>query len=75
MTDDLPATLQAAVLYFADLDRCRQLLKAVYWRPAKTEKKRQGALFSGLDCLPGQENLFETDGHEPTDDENPPVSP
>lgn len=31
MAEDIPETLQAAVLYFADLDRCRELLKTVKW--------------------------------------------
>lgn len=26
------------------------------------DKQRQTKLLSGLDCLPGQENLFDTDG-------------
>jgi hypothetical protein len=26
------------------------------------ENTRQRVLFSGMDCLPGQRNLFETDG-------------
>ena len=29
--DDVPATLQQAVLYFADLDRCREYMRAVKW--------------------------------------------
>lgn len=33
-------------------------------KPVKffTEKARQSVLFSGLDCLPGQQDLFPTDG-------------
>lgn len=29
--DDVPKTLQQAVLYFADLDRCRKFMRAVKW--------------------------------------------
>lgn len=29
--DQLPKTLQQAVLYFADLDRCRDFMRAVKW--------------------------------------------
>jgi hypothetical protein len=36
--------------------------KETPWQPPPTEKARQKALFSGLDCLPGQEDLFPTDG-------------
>lgn len=31
MTDDFPKTLQEAVLYFADLDRCRALVRDIRW--------------------------------------------
>ena len=27
-----------------------------------TERAKQRVLFAGLNCLPGQQNLFETDG-------------
>ncbi len=30
----------------------------------ETESTRQRVLFSGMDCLPGQRNLFETDGED-----------
>ena len=32
-----------------------------------TDRTRQQMLFSGLDCLPGQLDLFPTDGREPND--------
>jgi hypothetical protein len=32
------------------------------WRGPQPEKLRQTMLFSGMDCLPGQKDLFETDG-------------
>jgi hypothetical protein len=31
-------------------------------RGRQPENTRQTVLFSGLDCLPGQQDLFETDG-------------
>ena len=33
------------------------------------EPARQNVLFAGLNCLPGQENLFATDGKEKDDAE------
>jgi ribosomal protein L37AE/L43A len=33
--DDVPKTLQQAVIYFADLDRCREFMKAVKWPDGK----------------------------------------
>ena len=38
--------------------------KPVKWKGAPSEKCRQTVLLSGLDLLPGQGNLFETDGSE-----------
>jgi hypothetical protein len=32
------------------------------WRGREPGDTRQRMLFCGLDCLPGQRNLFETDG-------------
>ena len=32
------------------------------YEPVETAARRQGMLFAGLDCLPGQLDLFETDG-------------
>lgn len=32
------------------------------WKCPKPEPMRQTVLFAGLDCLPGQEDLFATDG-------------
>ena len=35
------------------------------WRPAtfdNLDRRRQGVLLSGLDCLPGQQDLFAVDG-------------
>jgi hypothetical protein len=32
------------------------------WRGPQPENTRQAMLFAGLDCLPGQRSLFETDG-------------
>lgn len=37
------------------------------WKPRVGPKDRQRMLLSGLDCLPGQLDLFEVDG-EPDDD-------
>lgn len=37
------------------------------WKPEPPERKRQRVLLAGLDCLPGQRDLFGTDG-ELTDD-------
>jgi hypothetical protein len=31
------------------------------WKAPPTDPKRQGVLFGGLDCLPGQEDLFDVD--------------
>ena len=39
------------------------------WRGKKGPKGKQGLLFSGLHCLPGQRDLFATDG------QSPPVTP
>ena len=36
--------------------------KPIPWRGPKPENTRQTMLLSGLDCLPGQGDLFETDG-------------
>jgi hypothetical protein len=33
-------------------------------RGPEPERTRQTVLFAGLDCLPGQQNLFATDGGE-----------
>lgn len=33
------------------------------WNPENVQAS-QKVLFSGLDCLPGQQDLFETDGYE-----------
>jgi hypothetical protein len=33
------------------------------WRGPKPENTRQTVLLSGLDCLPGQLDLFEPDGN------------
>lgn len=42
------------------------------WQPPPTEKVRQTVLFSGLDCLAGQADLFPTDGPpEPVECEAP----
>jgi len=35
------------------------------WRVPPSENTRQRVLFSGMDCLPGQQDLFETDGEAP----------
>ena len=32
------------------------------WRGSQPENTRQAVLFAGMGCLPGQRNLFETDG-------------
>ncbi|HWB11560.1 MAG TPA: hypothetical protein VG826_20180 [Pirellulales bacterium] len=32
------------------------------WKPEPAERKRQRTLLSGLDCLPGQGDLFAVDG-------------
>jgi hypothetical protein len=42
------------------------------WRGQEPENTRQATLFCGLGCLPGQRNLFETDGQsgpEPSEEE------
>ncbi len=40
------------------------------FRPTPTDKTQQRMLFSGLDCLPGQNDLFNSDGpREQPDDE------
>lgn len=51
--------------------RCREAFnltnpppKPVKWKGAPSDKCRQTVLLSGLDLLPGQGNLFETDGSE-----------
>jgi hypothetical protein len=48
-------------------ERDAQARQIVNLRPlcCNEEPDRQTTLFSGLDCLPGQENLFPTDGMEP----------
>ena len=33
-------------------------------RPFVTKAAKQKKMFAGMDCLPGQEDLFETDGEE-----------
>jgi hypothetical protein len=33
-------------------------IKEPRWKPPANEKLRQGVLLSGMDCLPGQEDLF-----------------
>jgi len=43
------------------------------WRGPGPERVRQTVLFSGMDCLPGQQDLFETDGRaEPESTEESP---
>ncbi len=32
------------------------------WAGDKPERRRQGVLFSGMNCLAGQQDLFSTDG-------------
>jgi hypothetical protein len=44
-------------------------IKEPRWKPPANEKLRQGVLLTGLDCLPGQEQLFQTDGQ--AQQENP----
>lgn len=34
------------------------------WVPPAPEESTQRVLFSGMDCLPGQLDLFQTDGEE-----------
>ena len=34
------------------------------WRGKEPENTRQTMLLSGLDCLPGQQDLFVTDGQQ-----------
>jgi hypothetical protein len=36
------------------------------WRGSEPENTRQTLLLSGLDCLPGQQDLFPTDAEEKT---------
>ena len=36
------------------------------WRGEEPEKKQQRVLFAGLGCLPGQQDLFATDGDQVT---------
>ena len=33
------------------------------WRAGETENTRQTVLLCGMDCQPGQQDLFETDGN------------
>ena len=33
------------------------------WRGGEPENTRQTVLFTGMDCLAGQQDLFETDGN------------
>ena len=40
------------------------------WCPDPPEKQRQKVLLSGMDCLPDQQNLFETDGDPPDEPTN-----
>jgi hypothetical protein len=39
------------------------------WKPEKREKPRQAVLFSGMDLLAGQMDLFQTDGEEEEGDD------
>ena len=41
------------------------------WRGRQPENTRQTVLLSGLVCLPGQQNLFETDGDAARTPEDP----
>ena len=34
------------------------------WRGKEPENTRQSLLLAGLDCLPGQQDLFSTDGQQ-----------
>lgn len=43
--------------------------KPTLWKGEPTEKRRQTVLFSGMDCLPGQRDLFATDGCREDEDE------
>lgn len=36
---------------------------------ANSDRRRQGVLLSGLDCLPGQRDLFPIDGDSSDEDE------
>lgn len=38
--------------------------KPAPWKPQPAERKRQTVLFAGMDCLPGQNDLFATDGRD-----------
>lgn len=38
------------------------------WRGEAPERTEQRMLISGLDCLPGQMDLFQTDGDTDSDD-------
>ena len=40
----------------------REAWKSRAWKPEDPGPRRQKPLFTGLDCLSGQENLLETDG-------------
>ena len=39
------------------------------YRSDDSDKQRQNKLFSGVDCLPGQRELFNPDGYEDERDE------
>ncbi|MCC6127414.1 MAG: hypothetical protein IT426_20845 [Pirellulales bacterium] len=40
------------------------------WRGNESENTRQTVLLTGMDCRPGQQNLFETDGDAASTPEN-----
>jgi hypothetical protein len=44
--------------------------KTALFGPEQEQRERQRALFAGLDCLPGQMDLIETDGEERTNNQN-----
>ena len=44
--------------------RQREAFEARRWHSEDPEECRQTVLFAGMDCLPGQLDLFETDGKE-----------
>lgn len=43
-------------------------------RSFTTTEAKQTVLFSGMDCLPGQKDLFQTDGKDTQDDEGNAIS-
>ena len=40
------------------------------WKPEPRERQKQQTLFAGLDCLPGQRDLFPTDGNAASENES-----